>query len=125
MDYFNPSPVSQAKKYAFKCHRVNVDGVDHVYPVNAIAFHPTYYTFASGGGDGTISIWDGENKKRVKRLPQYPTSIASISFGCDGGRMAIASSYTFEEGEKEYLFIFIYLVIPWTPSTSDHSQLMT
>jgi cell cycle arrest protein BUB3 len=38
------------KKFAFKCHRVG----DMVYPVNAIAFHPKYGTFATGGCDGTV-----------------------------------------------------------------------
>ena len=32
----------QARKYAFRCHRSKVNGVSHVYPVNAIAFHPMY-----------------------------------------------------------------------------------
>lgn len=36
-----------------------------VYPVHAIAFHPTYGTFATGGGDGVVNIWDGDNKKRL------------------------------------------------------------
>lgn len=40
MDYLDPSPEAQVKKYAFKCHRQTVDGVDHVWPVNALAFHP-------------------------------------------------------------------------------------
>lgn len=39
----------QAKKYAFKCHRRSENGRDTVYPVNAIAFHPLYGTFATGG----------------------------------------------------------------------------
>jgi cell cycle arrest protein BUB3 len=40
VEYFDPSPTAQAKKYAFKCHRQGIDGVDHVWPVNALAFHP-------------------------------------------------------------------------------------
>ena len=40
----------EAKKYAFKCHRV--DNV--VYPVNAITFHPGFGTFATGGCDGVV-----------------------------------------------------------------------
>jgi cell cycle arrest protein BUB3 len=36
-----------------------------VYPVNAIAFHPIHGTFATGGCDGNVYTWDGENKKRV------------------------------------------------------------
>lgn len=41
---------ANGKKYAFKCHRVG----DRVYPVNCIAFHPRYGTFATGGCDGTV-----------------------------------------------------------------------
>jgi WD40 repeat protein len=37
-------------------------------------------TFATGGGDGTVSVWDGVNKKRLVQYPQYPTSIASLAF---------------------------------------------
>jgi hypothetical protein len=40
VEYFDPSPAAQAMKYAFKCHRQTVNGVDHVWPVNALAFHP-------------------------------------------------------------------------------------
>jgi cell cycle arrest protein BUB3 len=40
VDYFDPSPDVQAKKYAFKCHRAKINEVETVYPVNAIAFHP-------------------------------------------------------------------------------------
>ncbi|KAJ9705224.1 hypothetical protein PVL29_003336 [Vitis rotundifolia] len=40
MEFFELSEASQAKKYAFKCHRKSEAGRDIVYPVNAIAFHP-------------------------------------------------------------------------------------
>ena len=40
VEYFDPSPAAQEKKYAFKCHRQTIDDVDHVWPVNALAFHP-------------------------------------------------------------------------------------
>lgn len=45
-------------------------------------------------------MWDGVNKKKLCQYPQYPTSIASLAFNRDGTILAIASSYTFEEGEK-------------------------
>jgi cell cycle arrest protein BUB3 len=58
----NAVPNSSNKKYAFKCHRVN----DTVYPVNCIAFHPRFTdTFATGGCDGSVVLWDGGNKKKV------------------------------------------------------------
>lgn len=103
MEYFDPSPEVQKKKYAFKCHRKkDVDGVDVVYPVNSIAFHPSFGTFATGGCDGLVSVWDGENKKRLYQFRNYPAGISSLAFNFDGSLLAIASSYTFEEGEKDH-----------------------
>ncbi|KAG0000816.1 mitotic spindle checkpoint protein Bub3 [Modicella reniformis] len=78
VEFFDPSPESQAKKYAFKCHRKTIDGVETIYPVNALAYHPIFGTFASGGADGVVTLWDGFNKKRLRH------------------------SYTFEEGEKDH-----------------------
>jgi cell cycle arrest protein BUB3 len=86
------------KKYAFKCHRVG----DTVYPVNCINFHPKFGTFATGGCDGTVVLWDGWNKKKLTSLPKFPTSIAALAFNHDGSKLAIASSYTWEEGEREH-----------------------
>lgn len=40
VEFFDPSPAAQAKKYAFKCHRQVIDGVDTVYPVQGLAFNP-------------------------------------------------------------------------------------
>lgn len=101
MEYFDTSAEVQAHKYAFKCHRARVGDVDTVYPVNALAFHKPFGTFASGGCDGCVFIWDGKNKKRLAQLRKYPTSIAALSFNDSGKLLAIASSYTFEEGEKD------------------------
>lgn len=105
IEYFDMSPESQTKKYAFKCHRKG----DLAYPVNTIAFHPVYGTFATGGCDGFINMWDGENKKRLCQLHPYPTSIASCAFSHDGSILAIASSYTFEEGDKPHPEDNVYL----------------
>lgn len=49
MEYFDNSEQVQTRKYAFKCHRKSEAGRDLVYPVNAIAFHPVFGTFATGG----------------------------------------------------------------------------
>ncbi|XP_049850995.1 uncharacterized protein LOC126324530 [Schistocerca gregaria] len=102
MEYIDPSSEVQAKKYIFKCHRVNIDGIDYAYPVNTIAYHPIQGTFATGGGDGHVCIWDGKHKKRLAQLRKYPISISSVDFSSDGAYLAIASSYTFEEGEKDH-----------------------
>ena len=39
-------------------YRQTPNNVDHVWPVNSLAFHPTFNTFASAGLDATASIWD-------------------------------------------------------------------
>ncbi|AQL02211.1 Putative pentatricopeptide repeat-containing protein mitochondrial [Zea mays] len=89
-------------RYAFKCHRKSEAGRDTVYPVNAIAFHPIYGTFATGGCDGFVNVWDGINKKRLYQYSKYASSIAALSFSKDGHLLAVASSYTYEEGEKTH-----------------------
>lgn len=88
-----------SKSYAFKCHRKEDLGNVVVYPVNAIAFHPKFGTFATGGSDSFVNIWDGENKKRLWKLRQYPSAIASLAFNSKGNQLAIACSYMYEEGD--------------------------
>lgn len=99
VEYFDPAPEIQSKKYAFKCHRQTVSGEDHVYPVNALAFHPKYNTFASGGSDGTVSLWDHTAKKRLKQFAKYNSSVTSLSFSASGRRLAIGVSYSWDNGE--------------------------
>jgi len=109
IEYFDTSVKVQKKKYAFKCHRKQVGKTQTLYPVNAIAYHIGYGTFATGGCDGMVNVWDGNNKKRICQYPAYPTSIAALSFNIRGSLLAIASSYTFEEGEKDHAPDAIYV----------------
>eukprot|EP01041_Mallomonas_annulata_P002543 gene2543-4959_t len=105
IEYFDMDPAIQTKKYAFKCHRRG----ELAFPVNSLAYHPIYGTFATGGGDGLVNIWDGSNKKRLCQLHPYPTSISSMAFSHDGSILVIASSYTFEEGDKPHPEDNIYI----------------
>jgi cell cycle arrest protein BUB3 len=100
VEYFDPAPAIQEKKYAFKCHRQTIDDVDHVWPVNALAFHPTYNTFASGGSDATVSIWDHKVKKRLRQYTRYNAPVAALAFSADGARLAVGASYTWDAGEE-------------------------
>ncbi|KAJ8250263.1 hypothetical protein COCON_G00221850 [Conger conger] len=99
VEYLDPSLEVQKKKYAFKCHRLKENGIEQVYPVNAISFHSVHNTFATGGSDGFVNIWDPFNKKRLCQFRRYPTSIASLAFSSDGSALAIASSYMQEQGD--------------------------
>lgn len=103
-----PEAPMRHKAYTFKCHRSVVEGRTMVYPVNFLTFHPNG-TFVTGGCDGGVNVWDGYCKKRITKLPVYPSSIAALAFNRDGTALAIASSYTFENGvqndSKNAIFI--------------------
>jgi cell cycle arrest protein BUB3 len=96
------------KKYAFKCHRLDTT----VYPVNAIDFHARHSTFATGGCDGHVVLWDSRLKKRLVALPRLNTSVSALAIAKHeeaGDLMAVAASYTFEEGEKDHPSDEIYV----------------
>lgn len=99
VEYFDMSPDTQRLKYAFKCHRTKEDETEYIHPVNAIAFHNTHNTFATGGSDCMVNIWDGFNKKRLCQFHSYPAGITALSFDSSGDTLAIASSYNYEKGQ--------------------------
>uniref|UniRef100_G1NGF8 Mitotic checkpoint protein BUB3 n=8 Tax=Galloanserae TaxID=1549675 RepID=G1NGF8_MELGA len=109
VEYLDPSPEIQKKKYAFKCHRLKENNIEQIYPVNAISFHNVHNTFATGGSDGFVNIWDPFNKKRLCQFHRYPTSIASLAFSNDGTTLAIASSYMYEMDDIEHPEDGIYI----------------
>ena len=104
VEFFDEDPAVQARKYAFKCHRqpdANAGG-DVVYPVNALVFHPGYGTFATGGGDGYVALWDAEAKRRMKQYQRFPDSVAALAFSSGGRYLAVAVCPGFETGQAEY-----------------------
>jgi cell cycle arrest protein BUB3 len=105
VEWFDPSTESQARKYAFKCHRQpdpEGDGTDIVYPVNALAFNPIHGTFASGGGDGVVALWDAVAKRRIRQYQKYPSSVAAVGFSNDGKYLAVGVCPGFENGQEDY-----------------------
>ncbi|KAL1311766.1 hypothetical protein AAFC00_001853 [Neodothiora populina] len=102
VDWFDSSAESQAQKYAFKCHRQTEGDVDVVYPVNALAYHPIHKgSFASGGGDGFVILWDGITKRRIRQYQAYPASVASLAWSSDGKYLAVGVSPGFEDGKED------------------------
>lgn len=101
VEWFDPSEESQSRKYAFKCHRQTVDDQDVVYPVNALAFHPVHGTFASGGGDGVVALWDAVHKRRIRQYQRFPASVQTIDFSADGKFVAMGVSPGFEDGSDD------------------------
>ncbi|KKA29639.1 hypothetical protein TD95_000676 [Thielaviopsis punctulata] len=106
VEWFDDSAESQARKYAFKCHRQPAPeaegGGDIVYPVNALAFHPVHGTFASAGGDGNVALWDAEAKRRMRQYPKFIDNVAAVAFSCDGKFMAVGVCPGFHDGQEDY-----------------------
>uniref|UniRef100_A0AC34FGU3 Translation initiation factor beta propellor-like domain-containing protein n=2 Tax=Panagrolaimus sp. ES5 TaxID=591445 RepID=A0AC34FGU3_9BILA len=96
VEYFDLNPEIQKNKYAFKCHRQKVDDSEFIYPVNAIAFHPQFNSFATGGSDGLVNVWDPSNRKRLCQLRKFNTSVVSLDFSSDGQFVALATTYMYE-----------------------------
>lgn len=115
VEWFDPSAASQARKYAFKCHRqpsIELEGTDLVYPVNALTFHPIHGTFASGGGDGVVALWDGVTKRRIRAYQKYSQSVAALGFAKDGKSLAVGVCPGFEDGKQDYVaegFVKVYI----------------
>jgi cell cycle arrest protein BUB3 len=102
VDWFDDEQDGKSKKYAFKCHRETVDGIDVIYPVNALAFHTVQRsTFASGGGDGIVALWDGLTKRRIRQLQKFPSSISSLEFSPNGRYLAVGYGPGFEDGKED------------------------
>jgi len=113
VEWFDPD-YNNENKYAFKCHRQTStsttvsetgekkeEAVDIVYPVNALAFHPVHGTFATGGGDGVVALWDAKTKRRVKQYQKLGASVAAMDFSPDGKLFAIGISPGFEDGFED------------------------
>lgn len=109
VDFIDPSPEVQQSRYAFKCHRQaqqsEQGNMEIVYPVNAVACYPQadkYVSFFTGGSDGIINSWDRLLRKRIRQFPKYPTGISALAIDPQGSFLAIASSYSYDEGEKDH-----------------------
>ncbi|KAF7193717.1 Mitotic checkpoint protein BUB3.1 [Pseudocercospora fuligena] len=96
------------KMYAFKCHREKTTTKDEqdqdvpldiIHCVNGLAFHPVHGTFATGGGDGVVALWDANTKRRIRQYPKLCSSVASLDFSSDGSKIAIGVSPGFEDSK--------------------------
>jgi cell cycle arrest protein BUB3 len=81
--------------------RVSLAGMcTHISPFLSLSFCPFF---------SLLVLWDGLNKKKLATLPPFPTSISALAFSPDGTELAMASSYTFEDGERAHPHDEIYV----------------
>lgn len=75
------------KSFSFRCHRKG----NQIYSVNSVKCHPESKTFATGGSDSEVFIWDSKNKKRAWQ-GGYSKEVVSLSFNSDGSLLAVGCS---------------------------------
>ncbi|KAJ9090384.1 hypothetical protein DSO57_1003118 [Entomophthora muscae] len=109
IESFDLNPEKRASAYKIRCHLRKADDGFDSYPVNALCFNHHNGTLLSGGGDGEVCIWDIKEAKRIHRYGGYPTSISDIAVTTNGKYLAVASSYTWEQGNKEHPLDNLYI----------------
>jgi mRNA export factor len=108
----------ESKNFAFKCHR---DGND-IYAVNCLAFHPTFGTFATTGGDGTFNFWDKDSRQRLKAFSKANLPVPVGAFNHTGNIFAYAVSYDWSRGSEHYNPRTNHLLLHSVPETEIKSR---
>lgn len=98
-------PTNPKDNFTFKCHRSNVapsGGVQDIYAVNDISFHPVHGTLSTVGSDGRFSFWDKDARTKLKTSEQFDLPITCSSFNAQGNIFGYASSYDWSKGHEGY-----------------------
>lgn len=98
-------PTNPKDNFTFKCHRSNVapnGGVQDIYAVNDISFHPVHGTLSTVGSDGRFSFWDKDARTKLKTSEQFDLPITTSCFNAQGNIFGYASSYDWSKGHEGY-----------------------
>jgi len=89
-------------KFSFKCHRQDINKDDsNVYSVNALRCHPMG-VLATGGSDGSMSIWDKDAKSRLKTFNCLRLPVVALDFDRTGQKLGYATSYDWSQGVSKW-----------------------
>lgn len=87
VEFFN----DESRKFAFRCHRMNLVDKNFVFPVNALSFAPKSYILYTGGSDGCVSCWNLSTRKKMEQLPKFNEN-SVVQLACNGKVLCVATS---------------------------------
>lgn len=80
----------ESQKFAFRCHRMNLEDVQLVFPVTALTFQPNSLNLFTGGSDGKVVSWNLNTRKKQEELPKLDDTIVKMQ--CTEEYLVIATS---------------------------------
>jgi WD40 repeat protein len=89
----------------------------HGGPVNSIAFSPDGKLLASGGNDGTTSLWEVATGKELHRIEGRNGECVFVTFSPDGSILAFAGRWDTRIGLLEIPTKKVILQFGWHPQT--------
>lgn len=98
--YSSAVSYKSSNKMTFKCHKTEEQGgVNILYPVHSIGFHPSSKNFVfTAGGDGTMTFWDYEQKNKIKTFNFKGVPVTKAKVSEDGQAIAYALGYDWQKG---------------------------
>lgn len=98
------NPTNPKDNFTFKCHRSNgtPSGVQDIYAVNDIAFHPVHGTLATVGSDCKFSFWDKDARTKLKTSEAFDQPLTSCCFNPQGNVFCYATSYDWSKGHEGF-----------------------
>ncbi|CAG2255983.1 GLE2 [Mytilus edulis] len=98
------NPTNPKDNFTFKCHRSNgaTNGMQDIYAVNDISFHPIHGTLATVGSDCKFSFWDKDARTKLKTSELFDQPITACNFNSQGTVFAYATSYDWSKGHEGF-----------------------
>ncbi|QLL30823.1 hypothetical protein HG536_0A06380 [Torulaspora globosa] len=87
VEYFD----DESRKFAFRCHRMNLVDTNMVFPVNALSFRPGTEILYTGGSDGCVSCWNLHTRKKLEQLPKFNEN-SVVRMECNDKVLCVATS---------------------------------
>ncbi|EJS41741.1 bub3p [Saccharomyces arboricola H-6] len=82
---------NSSKRFAFRCHRLNLKDTNLAYPVNSIEFSPSSRFLYTAGSDGMISCWNLQTRKKIKNFPKFNEN-SVVKIACADNILCLATS---------------------------------